>query len=375
MGAVKPYLNIDSRPDELRARISDQWVFKNVPDLERAVADVVPASGQRVVFDCSALNVIDIAGAWVLHDRMQELTEAGIPAGFEGVHDDHFKFLQNIIDVAAIREYEDEPRFLPEQHPFVDRLEHIGSRASGSFEDVGQIARTLMDGLRSPPLIVVGETIRQLRDTGVRAVPIIVTITFLVGIVLAFQAAAQLEQLGAKVFVVDLVSISVMREMAGLMAAVMVAGRSGSAFAAALGTMKLNEELDAMRVMGLNPNQVLVLPRVLGLLIALPLLTVIADLAGLAGGALIAIGVLDISYLQFLERVEYSTGLDDFYAGLVKAPAFALLIALVSTLRGLQVKHGAEELGRLTTRAVVESIFLIIVADAYFTTLFTRIGF
>ena len=366
---------MESRADELRARIRDEWVFSNVADLESAVAGVVPVEGQDVIFDCSALDTIDIAGAWVLHDRMQELSELGIPAELTGVCDDHFKFLQNIIDVAAIREYEEEPDFLPEQHPFVDRVEKIGSRASGSFEDIGHIARALMDGLRSPPLIVVGETIRQLRDTGVRAVPIIVTITFLVGIVLAFQAAAQLEALGAKVFVVDLVSISVMREMGGLMAAIMVAGRSGSAFAAALGTMKLNEELDALRVMGLNPNQVLVLPRILGLLIALPLLTVIADLAGLAGGAVIAIGVLDISPTQFLERVSYSTGLDDFYAGLIKAPFFALLISMVSTLRGLQVKHGAEELGRLTTRAVVESIFLIIVADAYFTTLFTRTGF
>jgi phospholipid/cholesterol/gamma-HCH transport system permease protein len=372
---VENYLKIEQVGGETRAHIRGRWVFENVAQLERSVAGVTPEPGKPMIFDCRGLEAIDISGAWVLHDRMNELTEAGIPAEFRGVCDDHFKFLQHIIDVAAIREYEDDALPEPSPHRLRRELERLGHAAAGQVEDVGQIARTVLDGMRNPRLVIVGETIRQLFDTGARAVPIIVTITFLVGIVLAYQASAQLEQLGAKVFVVDLVSIAVMREMAGLMAAVMVAGRSGSAFAAALGTMKLNEELDALRVMGLNPNQVLVLPRVLGLLIAMPLLTVIADLAGLAGGALIAIGSLDISPTQFLERVAYSTGLDDFYAGLVKAPFFAVLIASVSTLRGLQVTHGAEELGRLTTRAVVESIFLIIVADAFFTTLFTRIGF
>jgi len=163
--------------------------------------------------------------------------------------------------------------------------------------------------------------------------------------------------------------------MSVLMAAVMVAGRSGSAFAAALGTMKLNEEVDALRVLGLNPNQILVLPRILGLVVALPMLTIFADVAGLAGGALIAIGTLDIGYVQFVERIAFSTSLNDFYAGLIKAPFFAFLIAVVGTLRGMQVNYSAEELGRKTTTAVVQSILLIVIADAFFTMLFTRIGF
>jgi phospholipid/cholesterol/gamma-HCH transport system permease protein len=372
---VNSYLEIESRDSELWVRVADDWVFDNVAELELAAARVQPRAGQFVVFECGGLNAIDIAGAWVLYDRSQQLAERGFESDFRGFKAAHFKFLNQIIDAAAIREYQPEPEGRPRRHPFRAPLERVGAAAARQIEDAGQITRALLDGSRNPSLLIIGETIKQVRETGVQAVPIVVTITFLIGIVLAYQASAQLEQFGAKVFVIDLVSIAVMREMAGLMAAVMVAGRSGSAFAAALGTMKLNEELDALRVMGLNPNQVLVLPRVLGLLIALPLLTVVADLAGLGGGALIAIGALDISTTQFIERVGSSTGLDDFYAGLVKAPFFALLIALVSTLRGLQVTHGAEELGRLTTRAVVESIFLIIVADAFFTTIFTRIGF
>lgn len=372
---MEEYLTLELLGRELHVRVGGRWVFDNLARLETAAARVQPAPGQKVIFECSGLHEIDIAGAWVLHDRSQQLAEEGFESDFQGFQAGHFKFLRHIIDVAAIREYQDEEGPATAESRLRKPVERLGAIAARGFEDLGHVTRTLLDGARQPSLLIVGETIKHVREAGAQAVPIVATITFLVGIVLAYQAAAQLEQFGAKVFVIDLVSIAVMREMSGLMAAVMVAGRSGSAFAAALGTMKLNEELDALRVMGLNPNQILVLPRVLGLLIALPLLTVLADLSGLAGGALIAIGALDISPTQFVERVVYSTGLDDFYAGLIKAPFFALLIAMVSVLRGLQVTHGAEELGRLTTKAVVQSIFLIIVADAYFTTLFTRIGF
>jgi len=155
----------------------------------------------------------------------------------------------------------------------------------------------------------------------------------------------------------------------------MVAGRSGSAFAAALGTMKLTEEIDALRVMGLNPNQILIIPRVLGLMIALPLLTVFANIAGLGGGAFIGAIVLDINWFSFTERLAETIDVNDVLVGLTKAPVFAFLIAVTGTLRGMQVQGSAEELGRLTTVAVVQSIFLIIVCDAIFTVVYSRIGF
>jgi phospholipid/cholesterol/gamma-HCH transport system permease protein len=162
--------------------------------------------------------------------------------------------------------------------------------------------------------------------------------------------------------------------MGVLLAAIMVAGRSGSAFAASLGVMQLNEEIDALRVMGLNPNQVLVVPRILGLLVALPLLTVLSDLAGLAGGMLLSTTVLDIGPIQFLERVTNVADVETFMVGFVKAPVFALLIGAVATLRGMQVRSSAEQLGRLTTVAVVQAIFLIILADGVFTVIFVRYG-
>lgn len=371
---IQDYLSIESEPDRLVVKVSGRWVFDDVQALEDATASVLPEPGQSVTFTCAGLEEIDIAGAWVLYDRTEQLSELGIKSELTGFKDAHFKFLQQIIDAAAIREY------VPPHHApvrsvaFKNAMERIGAASTSYIEDLGAIARSILDGVRKPSLIIIGETIKQIYYTGVQAIPVVVVITFLIGIVTAHQAEGQLEKFGASVLVVDLVSISITRELGVLLAAIMVAGRSGSAFAAALGVMKLNEEVDAMRVMGLNPNQMLVIPRVLGLVISLPLLTIFADAAGLAGGALIAIGSMDISPLQFIERVAHSTDLSDFYVGLSKAPVFALLIAMIGTLRGMQVRTSAEELGLKTTMAVVQSIFLIIAADALFATLFTRLG-
>jgi len=368
------YLSIEDQPDRLVVNVKGQWVFDEVLALEQATATVTPKAGQFVTFQCAGLEEIDIAGAWVLYDRSEQLSQMGIKSEMTGFKAAHFKFLQNIIDTAAIRDYE-EPLKTPERPNVLrETFERVGQATATHIEDLGEIAKSILDGVRKPSLMMVGETIKQVYTTGVQAIPVVMVITFLIGIVTAHQAAGQLEKFGAMVLVVDLVSISITREMGVLLAAIMVAGRSGSAFAAALGVMKLNEEVDAMRVLGLNPNQMLVIPRILGLVIALPILTIFADIAGLAGGALIAVGTLGISSLQFVERVAYSTDLVDFYVGLSKAPVFALLIAMVGTLRGMQVKSSAEELGLKTTQAVVQSIFLIIVADALFAFLFTRMG-
>ncbi len=368
------FLKIESQPGQLLVSVSGDWVFDHVSVLEDATATVRPADGQRVTFQCGGLQNMDIAGAWVLYDRTQQLSGLGFKTELKGFKAAHVKFLQQIIDTAAIREYEEPGQKPTGPNPVYKAIDNMGRSTARHIEDVGRISRSIVDGMRQPSLYIVGETIKQIYFTGVQAIPVVVTITFLIGIVLAYQSSGQLEQFGARVFVVDLVSISVMREMGVLLAAVMVAGRSGSAYAAELGVMQLNEEVDTMRVLGLNPNQMLIIPRILGLVIALPILTLFADAAGLAGGALVAVGTAGISGLQFIERVAHSTDLADFYVGLSKAPIFALLIATVSTLRGIQVRSSAEELGLRTTMAVVQSIFLIIVADAFFATMFTRMG-
>ena len=268
----------------------------------------------------------------------------------------------------------------PEQVSLVDGqrirhgLESLGKAATSGLKDVGFIATTVLQGITKPSTLAFRETIRQIYQTGIQAIPIVCLISFLMGVVIAYQGATQLAKFGADVFVADLVTISVLREMGVVMAAIMVAGRSGSAFAASLGVMKLNEELDALRVMGLNPNQVLVAPRVIGLIVALPLLTGLANLSGLAGGLFLSTTVLDISAVQFIERAAASADLTTLLVGLVKAPVFALLIGAVGTLRGLQVTSSAEQLGRLTTVAVVQAITLIVAADAVFTVAFIRLG-
>ncbi len=266
------------------------------------------------------------------------------------------------------------------QVPVVDKqrvrhgLESLGRAAASGLQDIGFVATTVLQGITRPSALAFRETVRQVYQTGVQAIPIVCLISFLMGVVIAYQGATQLSKFGADVFVADLVTISILREMGVIMAAIMVAGRSGSAFAASLGVMKLNEELDALRVMGLNPNQVLVAPRVLGLIIALPLLTGFANLSGLAGGLFLSTAVLDISMVQFIDRAAASADLTTLFVGLVKAPVFAFLIGAVSTLRGLQVDSSAEQLGRLTTIAVVQSITLVVAADAVFTFVFVRLG-
>ena len=187
------------------------------------------------------------------------------------------------------------------------------------------------------------------------------------------MGAQQLRKFGADIFVVDLVTVGVLREMGVLLTAIIVAGRSGSAFAAEIGAMNLNEEVDALRATGVQPIEVLVLPRALGLVIALPLLTVIADAVGVLGGGLLCNVLLDMPLVQYVQRVDESIGDYTFWVGIIKAPVFAILIAIVGTFRGMQVRGSSRELGRLTTVAVVQSIFLVILADALFAVLFMEI--
>ena len=368
------FLTIDSSGTALEVNLRNDWLIGNVSRLQKELDAIEPGDCRKISFCCGGLSELDLAGAWTLYDKSLDFEELGYGSEFVGFKAAHFKFLQHIIDVAAVNEY-DPDFFKPVPRNLVrHQVEKIGAATLRGFEAFGFIARSILDGVRNPSLLVVGETLRQIYETGTRAIPIVMVVAMLMGVVLAYQSAGQLEKFGVTIFVVDLVSNSILREIGVLLAAIMVAGRSGSAFAASIGTMKLNEEIDALRVMGMNPNQILILPRVLGLVIAMPFLTIFANVAGLAGGALICSLALDISLVQFYQRVASSTGMMDLAVGLIKAPVFALLIAATGTLRGMQVTGSAEELGRLTTLAVVQSIFLIIIADAFFTILFSRLG-
>ena len=372
---MENYLTVEDTADGLDVSLKGDWVFANVSFLQEMLDNIDPGESTAIRFSCGGLGAFDLAGAWALYEKSMDFEELDIETQFEGFKARHFKFLQHIIDIAAQKEYV--PGFFdPKPNHFIgEGIRKLGANTIDAVDSVGYIARSVLDGIKHPSRLVIGETIRQVFATGAAAIPIVMTVCFLMGIVLAYQSARQLEQFGANIFMVDLVANAIFRELGVLLAAIMVAGRSGSAFAAALGTMKLSEEIDALRVLGLNPNQILIIPRILGLMIALPLLTVFADIAGLLGGAFIGATVLDINWFSFTERLAGTIDVNDVLVGISKAPVFAFLIAVTGTLRGMQVSGSADELGRLTTVAVVQSIFLIIVVDAIFTVVYSRIGF
>ena len=225
--------------------------------------------------------------------------------------------------------------------------------------------------VRRPGRLRFTALVNQVELTGLNAIPIVCLLSFLVGIVIAFVGADQLRRFGAEIFTVNLLGVIMLREIGVLMTAIMVAGRSGSAYTAQIGTMQVNEEIDALRTLGLDPMDVMVLPRVGGLLISLPILAFLAEIAGLLGGAMMATMVLDVTFTQFIRQLESVVTLNHFAVGMVKAPVFAYIIAIVGCYEGLRVGGSAESVGRMTTKSVVTSIFLVIIADAIFSVIFS----
>jgi phospholipid/cholesterol/gamma-HCH transport system permease protein len=308
--------------------------------------------------DLTGLARIDMAGAWFLAASPRPLTGAAPE-------------IAGLIDLA--RGAMPPPPAAPPGLPRRLRLPSAAGLVAGlAFFGRVLVLAAALPG--HPRRLRLTSTVHHLRETGLTAIPIVTLMAFLIGVVLAFQGAAQLRQFGAQVFVVDLIAISVLRELGVLLTAIIVAGRSGAAFTAAIGSMKMREEVDALRTLGLDPVAVLALPRILALVIALPLLTVAADVAGLVGGAAMSWIELGVSPGMFVTRMEAAIGASHYLVGLVKAPAFALIIGLTGCWFGLQVGSDAESLGRMTSRAVVVAIFLVIVADAAFSILFAVLG-
>jgi phospholipid/cholesterol/gamma-HCH transport system permease protein len=239
---------------------------------------------------------------------------------------------------------------------------------------VGRAASWTVTALAHPRCLRPAAISRHVLETGVHALPIIGLMAFMIAIVIGYQGVAQLRPYGGEDFTVNLVAVSMMREMGVLITSIMVAGRSGSAYTAEIGVMMTREEVDALKVMGIEPMQVLVVPRVIALVVTLPLLTFFADLMGLVGGGVIAQSLLGVSPLQYVPRLPQVIDGSDLFVGLVKAPIFAFFIASIGCMHGLRVSGSAESVGRETTRAVVKSIFLVIVLDAFFSILFEKIG-
>ncbi len=352
------------------------WTIDSVAPLDDVLSRLEAGARAKVALDLGGVMGLDTAGAWLLYRTVRRLREAGLEADFRAVKPGHAILLEQV--AANDRPAEVAP---PSANAVLEMIRHLGAGTADAVGESGRllaflglVTTTLARTLIAPRRLRFTSMVHHMEQVGLNAMPIVGLISFLIGVVLAYQGAEQLRQFGAEVFVVDLIGISVLRELGILLTAIIVAGRSGSAFTAQIGSMKLREEIDAMRTLGLDPVEVLVLPRLLALVVTLPFLAFFADLMGLAGGALMAWVVLDISPLLFIERLKDAVGMWTFGVGIIKAPVFAFLIAIVGCFEGMRVTGSAESVGQLTTRSVVESIFLVIVFDAAFSMFFATIG-
>jgi phospholipid/cholesterol/gamma-HCH transport system permease protein len=362
------------RETALRVSLDGAWTARRIGELEPAVLAIELAGLRQLDIDCSAAERVDLSGAWLIHDLAKRAAAAGLAVTFAGECPATVRLVEQTLASDTGPPFARLERHLQPVtalgRSVVDRWRSTLAGLAFIGEAALRFGRGFLDPRAWRPISIA----RHVYDTGVNAIPIVALIAFLISVIIAYMGAQQLQKFGADIFVVDLVTVGVLRELGVLLTAIIVAGRSGSAFAAEIGAMRLNQEVDALKATGVDPVEVLILPRWIGLVIALPLLTVIADAVGILGGALLCHALLDMPLVQYFQRAEESIADFTFWAGIVKAPVFALLIAASGTYRGLQVRGSSRELGRLTTVAVVQSIFLVILADALFAVLFMEMG-
>lgn len=351
--------------------------MERLVDIEHELS-ALPAHTKQIKVDTTAIEHADLSAMWLLRSALERYTKAGAQISYEGGDPEHFAFLNDLRAQASTQHPSQHTELVwPEQvvASFGKHAVELGQHAIGHLDHFGRIVHTHLRAWRHPSHIRAPSIVRHAYEAGIQALPIVAMIAFFVAVIIAYIGASQLRDFGAGIYTVDLITVGVLRELGVLLTAVIVAGRSGSAFAAEIGVMQLNDEVDALKSIGLDPIEVLVVPRVLGLILALPLLTVVADAMGMAGGALLSNWLLGISIPQFVARVQDALAPSTFWAGLIKAPVFALLIGMIGTYRGMQVRGSSRELGRLTTTAVVESIFMVIFANAVFAVIFVELDF
>ncbi len=352
------------------------WTIQESARLDNELRRWKPEGSGAVTMDASKIERLDSTGAWLLLRTQRTLEQNGRKVSGLTVPELYQPLLENI------EKGKGPPAEAPPRNRVRDRLERIGRATvhamSQGYRMLGYLGRVTVetiDAFASPKTnLRVAALVHQVEETGISALPIVGLLAFLVGVVLAYQGADQLKRFGAEIFTVNLLGVGVLREIGGLITAIIVAGRSGSAFTAQIGTMRVNEEIDAMQTIGLNTVDVLVLPRIIGLVIALPLLTLFSDLMGLMGGAFMCYVQLGITIPAFMRQLHDAITVNTMMVGLIKAPVFAFVIALVGCYEGFQVERNAASVGLLTTRAVVESVFLVIVLDAAFSVMFSVLG-
>ncbi len=349
-------------------------LIDTVEEVSTSLSQSSPDSFSSI--DISALSQMDTAGAWFLVDQQNQAEGNGRSVEIVGAAPAQAQLIETVRQSMPPAEAR-----TPARPSFADWLEEFGRRVMRGLRMtlelisfMGQVIATLGGIIRHPRRLRLTSVVHHCQEIGISAVPIVALMAFLIGVVLAFQGSAQLRQFGAEVFVVDLIAISILRELGILLTSIIVAGRSGSAFTAAIGSMKMREEIDAMRTLGLDPVTILVVPRVLALILMLPALGLIADISGLIGGGIMSWIELGVSPAVFQSRLVSNTDVWHFGVGMIKAPFFALIIGIIGCYQGLKVGGDAESLGRLTSASVVLSIFMVIVVDAMFSIFFAVVG-
>ncbi len=358
----------DFRQDGDTLRFAGELSLARIGDLPDRL-EAVGGGVQRL--DLSGVQRIDTVGAWIVH-RFAARNDAAI----EGLDADAQVLFDQV--VAADRPSAPRP---PSPSPFNRVLGEIGDATVIAFRTLhgllgflGATTLAFVNVVRHPGRFRYNATVQRFEVVGVAALGIVGLMSFLIGIVIAQQGAVQLRQFGAEAFTINLVGRITLRELGVLMTAIMVAGRSGSAFAAQLGTMKLTEEIDAMRTIGVSPMEALVLPRTIAVVVMMPLLGFYASMVAIIGGGLLAWAQLGIPPVTYIQRIREVVPITDLYVGLIKAPVFGAIIAIAGCFQGMQVESDAEQVGLRTTSAVVQAIFLVIVLDAFFAVFFTWVG-
>jgi len=372
--SVAPAAIAQPTPQELT--LSGSWTARGIGAIEPQLDALSAPSKSEMVVDGARIDALDTAGAWILQKLLRRLRVEGTAVEMRDLRPEFAKLLE-----AVGRQVDDQTDTLfPVAGAPPSTLDGLGRSAATAFEQtaallgfVGESAVALAGNVAHPARLRWRPILYNIRSAGFDALPIVGLLSFLLGIVVAYQGADQLRQYGANIFVADLVGLSMLREFAPLITAIIIAGRSGSAYAAQIGTMAVTEEIDAMRTIGIAPLDLLVLPKIIALVIALPLLTVFADVLGVFGGMIMARAQLGVGFGEFLDRFVKAVSITAYLIGICKAPVFAVIIAVVGCFQGFRTQGGADSVGRQTTRSVVQSIFLVIVADALFSIAFSAL--
>ncbi len=355
-------------------RCSGPWTVRRLGDVAASLGRLVRDAQGALAIDLGAVERMDTGGAWLLVRTVADLEAQGRRVSLRGLSGETGRLYELVREVSAAGAPPAGP-----QEP--GALESLGRQSLGALSDsvdfatfLGEVALRAIRLLGHPRKLRWREILNELAQAGHKALPILGLLSFLLGVVIAYQGGVQLRQYGATIFIADLVGLSMLREFAPLMTAIIVAGRTGSAYAAEIGTMKVTEEIDALRSIGISPIDMLVLPKLVALVVAMPLLTVYADITGVLGGMVMAGAQLHISFGTFIDRLGQALTLESYMVGVGKAPVFAAIVAAVGCFQGLQVSGSAASVGRRTTVSVVHSIIAVIVVDAAFSVAFNWLG-